>query len=122
MSTVQELYGLKAIVMFIHALPVTRKSVPSLISNAVELIKDIRTIVDTHKVDIYITLYDITLHYVTGRLPGQVRDGQAAAELARPRQRQEEEAGRRQEGQRGQHRQGETLSFNSFLHNLLAPD
>ena len=53
MSTVQELYGLKAIVMFIHALPVTRKSVPSLISNAVELIKDIRTIVDTHKVDIY---------------------------------------------------------------------
>ena len=86
------------------------------------LIKDIRTIVDTHKVDIYITLYDITLHYVTGRLPGQVRDGQAAAELARPRQRQEEEAGRRQEGQRGQHRQGETLSFNSFLHNLLAPD
>ena len=65
MSTVQELYGLKAIVMFIHALPVTRKSVPSLISNAVELIKDIRTIVDTHKVDIYITLYDITLHYLT---------------------------------------------------------
>ena len=65
MSTVQELYGLKAIVMFIHALPVTRKSVPSLISNAVELIKDIRTIVDTHKVDIYITLYDITLPYIT---------------------------------------------------------
>ena len=63
MPTVQELYGLKAIVMFIHALPVTRKSVPSLISNAVELIKDIRTIVDTHKVDIYITLHDITLHY-----------------------------------------------------------
>ena len=62
MPTVQELYGLKAIVMFIHALPVTRKSVPSLISNAVELIKDIRTIVDTHKVTIYITLY-ITLHY-----------------------------------------------------------
>ena len=61
MSTVQELYGLKAIVMFIHALPVTRKSVPSLISNAVELIKDIRTIVDTHKVDIYIyiTLYRV---------------------------------------------------------------
>ena len=43
--------------MFIHALPVTRKSVPSLISNAVELIKDIRTIVDTHKVTIYITLH-----------------------------------------------------------------
>ena len=76
----------------------------------------------------------MTLHYilhcftnppnllVTGRLPRQVRDGQAAAELARPRQRQEEEAGRRQEGQRGQHRQGETLSLNSFLHNLLAPD
>ena len=51
--------------MFLHLLAVTRKSVPSLISNAVELIKDIRTIVDTHKVDIYITLYDITLHYIT---------------------------------------------------------
>ena len=49
--TPQELYGLKAIVMFIHALPITRKSVPSLIGNAVELIKDIRSIVETHKDD-----------------------------------------------------------------------
>jgi len=49
--TPQELYGLKAIVMFIHALPVTRKSVPSLIKNAVELIKDVRNIVETHKDD-----------------------------------------------------------------------
>ena len=49
--TPQELYGLKAIVMFIHALPITRKSVPAIIKNAVELIKDIRTIVDTHKTD-----------------------------------------------------------------------
>ena len=47
----QELYGLKAIVMFIHALPVTRKSVPPLIKTAVELIKDVRTIVETHKDD-----------------------------------------------------------------------
>ena len=37
--------------MFIHALPITRKSVPAIIKNAVELIKDIRTIVDTHKND-----------------------------------------------------------------------
>jgi len=49
--TPQELYGLKAIVMFIHALPVTRKSVPALIKNAVELIKDVRTIVESHKDD-----------------------------------------------------------------------
>ena len=49
--TPQELFGLKAIVMFIHALPVTRKSVPSLLPDAVALIKDIRTIVDTHKDD-----------------------------------------------------------------------
>ena len=49
--TPQELYGLKAIVMFIHALPVTGKSVPSLIQNAVELIKDVRNIVETHKDD-----------------------------------------------------------------------
>lgn len=49
--TPQELYGLKAIVMFIHALPVTRKNVPSLIADPVSLIKDIRTIVETHKQD-----------------------------------------------------------------------
>jgi len=49
--TPQELYGLKAIVMFIHALPVTRKNVPSLIRDPVSLIKDIRTIVETHKQD-----------------------------------------------------------------------
>ena len=50
--TPQELFGLKAIVMFIHALPVTRKSVPPLLQDAVSLIKDIRTIVDSHKDDI----------------------------------------------------------------------
>ena len=49
--TPQELYGLKAIVMFIHALPVTRKSVPKLIKDPVALIRDIRTIVETHKND-----------------------------------------------------------------------
>ena len=47
----QELYGLKAIVMFIHALPITRKSVPSLISNAVDLIRDVRSIVESHRAD-----------------------------------------------------------------------
>jgi len=49
--TPQELYGLKAIVMFIHALPVTRKSVPRLIKDPVGLIRDIRTIVESHKND-----------------------------------------------------------------------
>eukprot|EP00088_Acartia_fossae_P039647 TRINITY_DN4126_c0_g1_i2.p1 TRINITY_DN4126_c0_g1~~TRINITY_DN4126_c0_g1_i2.p1 ORF type:complete len:935 (+),score=174.46 TRINITY_DN4126_c0_g1_i2:37-2841(+) len=49
--TPQELYGLKAIVMFIHSLPVTRKCLPSLLSDPVSLIKDIRTIIDTHKED-----------------------------------------------------------------------
>ena len=49
--TPQELFGLKAIVIFIHALPVTRKSVPSLLPNPVALITDIRTIVETHKDD-----------------------------------------------------------------------
>ena len=33
--TPQELFGLKAIVMFIHALPVTRKSVPSLLHDLI---------------------------------------------------------------------------------------
>ena len=37
--------------MFIHALPVTRKSVPKLISDPVALIRDIRTIVESHKND-----------------------------------------------------------------------
>jgi len=49
--TPQELYGLKAIVMFIHALPVTRKNIPSLITDPVDLIKDIRNIVESHKED-----------------------------------------------------------------------
>ena len=49
--TPQELYGLKAIVMFIHALPVTRKMVPKLIKDPVGLIRDIRTIVESHKND-----------------------------------------------------------------------
>jgi len=49
--TPQELYGLKAIVMFIHALPVTRKNVPSLIVDPVSVIKDLRNIVETHKQD-----------------------------------------------------------------------
>jgi len=46
--TPQELYGMKAIVMFIHSLPVTRKCVPSLLADPVSLIRDIRHIIDTH--------------------------------------------------------------------------
>ena len=49
--TPQELYGLKAIVMFIHALPVTRKNVPKMLADPVALIRDIRTIVETHRGD-----------------------------------------------------------------------
>jgi len=49
--TPQELFGLKAIIMFIHALPVTRKSVPPLIHDPISLIRDIRSIVDAHKQD-----------------------------------------------------------------------
>ena len=45
------MYGLKAIVMFIHALPVTRKSVPKLIKDPVGLIRHIRNIVESHKND-----------------------------------------------------------------------
>ena len=45
------MYGLKAIVMFIDALHVTRKSVPKLIKDPVGLIRDIRTIVESHKND-----------------------------------------------------------------------
>jgi F-box/leucine-rich repeat protein 10/11 len=40
---------LKAMVMFIHALPVTRKNVPALIPDPVELIRDVREVVELHK-------------------------------------------------------------------------
>jgi F-box/leucine-rich repeat protein 10/11 len=36
-------------VMFIHALPVTRKNVPALIPDPVELIRDVREVVELHK-------------------------------------------------------------------------
>jgi len=49
--TPQELFGIKAIIMFIHALPVTRKSVPLLIQEPIKLIRDVRSIVDSHKQD-----------------------------------------------------------------------
>ena len=47
--TAQELFGLKAIVMFIHALPVTRKNVPALIRDPVSLIRDVRVVVESQK-------------------------------------------------------------------------
>ena len=49
--TPQELFGLKAIVMYIHALPVSKKFVPPALRNPVNLIRDIRNIVNDHKED-----------------------------------------------------------------------
>lgn len=49
--TPQELFGLKAIVMYIHALAVSKKNVPSLILEPINLVRDIRTLVDEHKSD-----------------------------------------------------------------------
>ena len=58
--TPQELFGLKAIVMYIHALPVSKKNVPFLLKNPVNLVRDIRIVVNEHRED---TLEDA----VTGR-------------------------------------------------------
>jgi F-box/leucine-rich repeat protein 10/11 len=49
--TPQEIFGLKAIVMYIHALAVSKKNVPQLISEPIELVRDIRLVVDEHKND-----------------------------------------------------------------------
>ena len=46
--TPSEMHGLKAIVMYLHSLPTNRKNVPELIDDPVELIKDVRTLVETH--------------------------------------------------------------------------
>ncbi len=40
--TPQEVFGLKAIVMYIHALAVSKKNVPPLLPEPIELIRDIR--------------------------------------------------------------------------------
>lgn len=46
--TLQELYGLKEIVMYLYDLPSTKKNVPELIRDPVALIKDMRTLVERH--------------------------------------------------------------------------
>ena len=49
--TPQELFGLKAIIMYIHALPVSKKNVPTLLRHPINLVRDIRIIVNEHKED-----------------------------------------------------------------------
>jgi len=46
-----ELHGLKAIVMYLHSLPSTKKNVPDLISDPVALIHDVRCLVEQHRHD-----------------------------------------------------------------------
>ncbi|KAI5722054.1 hypothetical protein M8J76_002946 [Diaphorina citri] len=58
--TPHELHGLKAIVSYLHSLPGNKKSVPELIRDPVELIKDVRTLVEQHR-------YDSSEKSVTGR-------------------------------------------------------
>lgn len=47
----QELHGLKAIVTYLHSLPINKKNVPDLIVDPVALIKDVRTLVEQHRYD-----------------------------------------------------------------------
>ncbi|XP_011645810.1 jmjC domain-containing histone demethylation protein 1-like, partial [Pogonomyrmex barbatus] len=46
-----ELHGLKAIVMYLHSLPSTKKNVPDLIRDPVALIHDVRCLVEQHRND-----------------------------------------------------------------------
>ena len=46
-----ELHGLKAVVMYLHALPTTKKCVPELITDPIALIRDVRTVVERHRYD-----------------------------------------------------------------------
>lgn len=46
-----ELHGLKAIVMYLHSLPSTKKNVPELIHDPVALIHDVRCLVEQHRHD-----------------------------------------------------------------------
>lgn len=46
-----ELHGLKAIVMYLHLLPSTKKNVPELIRDPVALIHDVRCLVEQHRHD-----------------------------------------------------------------------
>lgn len=50
--TQYELHGLKAIVMYLHALPTSKKCVPDLITDPIALIRDVRTVVEKHRYDI----------------------------------------------------------------------
>jgi F-box/leucine-rich repeat protein 10/11 len=58
--TPQELLGLKAIVLYLHQLPIARKNVPALIADPVALLRAVRQIVETHR-------YDDPKAAVTGR-------------------------------------------------------
>lgn len=49
--TQTELHGLKAIVMYLHQLPAARKSVPDLLSDPIALVKDVRLLVEQHRLD-----------------------------------------------------------------------
>lgn len=49
--TPHEIFGMKAIVMYLHALAVSKKNVPVLLDQPVNLIRDIRVIVNEHKND-----------------------------------------------------------------------
>lgn len=48
----QELHGLKAIVMYLHELPPHKKNVPELINSPINLITDVRDLVHAHCQDI----------------------------------------------------------------------
>lgn len=49
--TPRELFGLKTIVMYLHALPISKKNVPASLKHPINLIRDIRTVVNEHKDD-----------------------------------------------------------------------
>ena len=49
--TAQELFGIKAIVMYIHALAVSKKNVPPLLAKPIQLVRDIKILVEDHKND-----------------------------------------------------------------------
>lgn len=49
--TASELHGLRAIVLYLHSLPPSRKNVPDILVNPVALIQDVRTIVEQHRKD-----------------------------------------------------------------------
>lgn len=48
---IQELHGIKAIVRYLHVLPSTKKNVPPLIKDAIELIRDVAIVINKHKND-----------------------------------------------------------------------